>query len=669
LFLLSLGLIVLFMPKDLKFKYEYHKGKPWLHSDLIAPFDFSIYKTDEELELEKKEVLANTYPFFVYDNSVADAANIKFSRAFESFLSSNGHVFDEKRKEKYIQTGKQILHEIFDKGIVSNWDTKLFDIQQRIYIQKNNTTSLINLSDISSVTEANEILKSRVENSKDIEPDILLPLLQSVLNHNIYYDETTSTTNKDLLLNRISLTRGMVQNGERIIAKGELITHEKFRIIESLKIEYSNLHDSSYRYYMMVLGQLSIISLLLLVVFLFLYNFRKSLFDNNKKLFFIVLQVVLMVFITKLIVGYDISLLYAIPVCITPIIIRAFFDTRLAIFIHVVTVIIISSFAPNSYEFLMYHLVAGIVAVLSIINLSKRSQLFFTALYIFGTYMVFYISFMLIFDGSLKNTDTNFIIQFAVSAVLNLLAFPLIFFYEKIFGYPTDFSLMELSNTNNPLLRELASKAAGTFQHAIQVANLGEEAAYQTDANPLLVRAGALYHDVGKIFAPAFFTENHIKNNDPHQDLSYKESAGIIIGHVLKGIELARKHKIPEYIIDFIRTHHGTKKVGFFYAKHMNEDFPKETATEDFSYRGPLPFSKETAILMMADAVEAASRSLNNYDDISIDALVDNIIDSQISEKQFIKCDLTFKDVSIIRKVFKKRLKNIYHVRIAYPEA
>jgi len=357
-----------------------------------------------------------------------------------------------------------------------------------------------------------------------------------------------------------------------------------------------------------------------------------------------------------------------IPVCITPIIIRAFFDTRLAIFVHVITVVLISNFAPNSYEFIIYHLIAGIVAVLSIISMTKRSQLFYTSLYIFGTYFIFYISFSLVFDGTLQGIDTSLFLQFAISSLLNLLAFPLIFFYERIFGFPTDFSLLELTNTNNPLLRELASKAPGTFQHSLQVATLAEEAAFLIGGNPLLVRAGALYHDIGKTYYPYYFIENQKSGINPHEDLSYEESAKIIISHIIKGVELAKRYKLPEYIIDFIRTHQGTKKTDFFYKMSLKENKPEDINIESFTYRGPLPFSKETTVLMMADAVEAASRSMKQYDEASIDELVERVIDNQIAENQFIRSEITFKDISDIKKVFKKQLLNIYHVRIAYPQ-
>lgn len=667
LFVLSLVLIVLFTPKDVKFRYEYHIGKPWLHNDLIAPFDFSIYKTEAETEAEKAALLSNFKPFYSMDTTVASVAISSFVSSFDSkWESSYGQKPEATRKEILAQ-GKNILSAIFEAGIIDKKETDV-PTHEHIYIIADREAWLAAPDTLYTIQTANNAILKYTEDLPERYSAFLTPLIQAQLTYNIFYDASTSEKNRAQLLENLSLTRGLIQNGEKIISKGELVTPEKYRILESLKIEHKKLVGGSYRYHFIVLGHIIITALLLLVVFLFIYNFRRNIFENNKKLFFIILQLVLMVVITKIIVGYDIKLLYAIPVCITPIIIRAFFDTRLAIFIHVVSVIIISSFAPNSYEFILYHMIAGIVAVLSIIHMNRRAQLFFTSFYIFATYVTFYIGFLLIFEGSLNNFDSHFIGQFAVSAVLNLLAFPLIFLYEKLFGYVTDFSLMELSNTNSPLLRLLASKAPGTFQHSMQVANMAEEAAYECDGNPLLVRAGALYHDIGKIDNPEYFTENQAGGYDPHEVLSYKESAEIIIGHVIRGIETSRKYRIPEFIVDFIRTHHGTKKTGYFYSMYKQEhkEHPDDA---HFSYNGPLPFSKETAILMFADAVEAASRSLKTYDDESIDNLVDQIVDGHINENQLVNSDLSFKDISIIRKIFKQKLKNIYHVRVAYPTA
>ncbi len=666
--MLCLFIIVMLYPKTIKFKYEFHKSKPWLHNDLIAPFDFSIYKTDKEVEEETYELLKNFNAYYNYLDTVQDFSSRLFLRQLNIEAHNKPDVFKDGVKEKYFETGKHILDIIFSNGIIKLNETNDTVNQVYLYLIKDNIATEREYNTFYTINQANNAIDSLLNDYRSLKKEILQPMLQNVLAYNVIYDDAKTFKNKEIILQNISLTRGFIQHGEKIISKGDLITPEKYAVIESLKREYENLLGTSQRYYMTLIGQIIIVGILLLVLFLFIYNFRIKIYENNKKLLFIIIQVILMVIITKLIVAYNISLLYMIPVCITPIIIRAFLDTRLAIFVHVITVVLISNFAPNSYEFVIYHLIAGIVAVLSIINMTKRSQLFYTSLYIFSTYFIFYICFSLVFDGSLQSVDSSLFLQFGISALLNLLAFPLIFFYERLFGFPTDFSLMELTNTNNPLLRELASKAPGTFQHSLQVATLAEEAAYLIGGNPLLVRAGALYHDIGKTCYPYYFIENQKSGINPHEDLSYEESAKIIISHIVKGIELAKKYKLPEYIIDFIRTHQGTKKTDFFYKMSLKENKPDDVNIDSFTYRGPLPFSKETTVLMMADAVEAASRSLKNYDEESIDTLVERIIDNQIAENQFVRSEITFKDISDIKKIFKKQLLNIYHVRIAYPQ-
>jgi len=655
-------------PKSVKFKYEFHKGKPWLHNDLIAPFDFPIYKTDKEIEEETNEQLKDFYAYYNYIDTVLEAAKKKYTNQLDIEVVKNPHISSEHIKKNYLEVGNHILETIFQTGIIKQESINDTVNNSYLYLLIQNTASKKAYKSFYTISQANLAIDSLLNKRKNIDKNFLLPLLQTVLAYNVVYDEEKTNSNKELILQNISRTRGLVQNGEKIVSKGELITPEKYRIIESVKKEYENLLGTTQRYYMIIIGQIMIVSLLLLVLFLFILNFREKIYANNKKLFFIVLQVIFMVVITKIIVAYNISLLYTVPVCITPIIIRAFFDTRLAIFVHVITVVFISSFAPNSYEFIIYHLIAGIVAVLSIINMTRRSQLFFTALYIFSTYFIFYIGFLLVFEGSLQNLDSSLFFQFGVSAILNLLAFPLIFFYERLFGFPTDFSLLELTNTNNALLRELATKAPGTFQHSLQVATLGEEAVYQIGGNPLLVRAGALYHDIGKCLFPYYFAENQQSGINPHSDLSYEESAKIIISHVVRGIELAKKHKLPEYIIDFIRTHQGTKKADFFYKMALKDNNIEDVNPDVFTYRGPLPYSKETTVLMMADAVEASSRSLKTYNEETIDELVERIIDNQIAENQFVRSDITYKDITDVKKVFKKHLQNIYHIRIEYPQ-
>lgn len=358
--------------------------------------------------------------------------------------------------------------------------------------------------------------------------------------------------------------------------------------------------------------------------------------------------------------------IYIIPFCILPIIIRTFYDTRLASFVHTICILTLGFSVSNSFEFIFLQIIAGTLTIFSIVNMNRRSQLFGTSLVIFVAYLLGYISFQLIYEGSITELKYSHIGYFAFNAMLTLFTYPLIYLFEKIFGFVSDVTLMELSDTNNPLLRELSNKAPGTFQHSLQVANLAESAIFEIGGNALLTRAGALYHDIGKMDNPLYFIENQTSGINPHNELDFEESAEIIISHVKKGVEKAKKHNLPDSVIDFIRTHHGDSVVQYFYRSYLKH-FPDEIVDENkFRYPGPRPYSKETAVLMMADSVEAASRSLAKKDAESLENLVDSIIDYQIKEQQFVNADITFKDITRIKKIFKKKLQNIYHTRIEY---
>lgn len=403
-------------------------------------------------------------------------------------------------------------------------------------------------------------------------------------------------------------------------------------------------------------------------LFFFLFFFRLEVFAESKQLVLLLMLILFMVFVTSLVVKFSPAYVYLVPVCMIPIVIGVFMDSRLALFAHLITIIITGFLVPNSYEYVFLQLFAGIVTILSTVRLERRSQFFFASLMIFLTYSVIYTGMTLIKEGSLNDINYTYYAYFGGSAVLTLFSQPFIYIFEKLFGLITNVTLLELSNTNNKLLRELALKAPGTFQHSMQMANLAEEAIHEIGGNPLLVRTGAMYHDIGKINDPVYFIENQTTGVNPHDELTYDESAGIILDHVLSGVERAKKYNLPEQIIDFIRTHHGTRKTEYFYALAKKENPSEEVDERDFTYPGPEPFSKETAVLMMADTVEAASRSLKIPDEESIDKLVEGVIDKQIESKQFDNADITLRDIKRIKSIFKKKLMNIYHLRIEYPE-
>ena len=439
-------------------------------------------------------------------------------------------------------------------------------------------------------------------------------------------------------------------------------------MLESLRLSYENQKASEFTFFSILAGQVIIISVVMIVLFVILWFYRRDIASSNKKLVLILSVAVITIIGTNLVVTYQPDYLYLIPFCLVPVVIHAFFNTRLAIYVHLITVILAGFLVPDSFQFVFMQLIAGFAGIFSLYNFERRGQIFIASMWIFFAYSLVYTGKALIEEGDITSIEPVNYAIFAGSSFLILFAYPLIYILEKIFGMITDITLIELSNTNNKLLRDLAQKAPGTFQHSIQVANLAEEAIYEIGGKALLVRVGALYHDIGKMNNALYFVENQSTGVNPHDELTYEESANIIISHVLDGIEMAKKNNLPEEIIDFIRTHHGTRKVEYFYIK-QKKDFPDEEVDEKtFSYHGPIPFSRETAVLMMADSVEAASRSLKKPDEEAINNLVEGIITKQVETDQFINSDITLRDITTIKKILKKKMKNIYHVRIAYPE-
>ncbi|MDP6908884.1 MAG: HDIG domain-containing protein, partial [Flavobacteriales bacterium] len=415
------------------------------------------------------------------------------------------------------------------------------------------------------------------------------------------------------------------------------------------------------------LGQLIMVSMVLLMFYLFLIKYRSDMAQNNWQVTFLLMLIVLMVFIASSILRIENINLYVVPFCLLPVIVRSFFDSRTSLFVHVITLIVIGFEAPNGFEFMFLELIAGMSAIFSLLKLQNRSQLFISMVIVFLTYSASYFSMAVMQEGDIKHIDVGMFAWFAGSVGLTLLAYPLIYLFEKTFGFISDVTLLELNNTNHRLLRQMATEAPGTFQHSLQVASLAESAVYEVGGNALLIRTGALYHDIGKLHAPMFYIENQVSGINPHDELSFDESAKIIIDHVIKGIELAKQNNLPEQLIDFIRTHHGTSAVQYFYRSYL-QSFPEGELDKDhFSYPGPKPFTKEMAILMMADSVEAASRSLKEYTTESVSNLVDSIIDHQFNEGQFESASITLRDIAEVRSIFKKKLLNIYHVRMEYP--
>ena len=659
LYVVSVALIVFFFPKGGKFKYEFQKGKPWQYENLYAPIDFSIKKTKEEIEQEQSSLRSNKSEYFTYDASVVTAVESDVQRELNNLFQSSALSFQQQRRIS--NTVQEILGEIYTVGVFAELPES-----SSVLIVRNNEVQPVSPISFLDVEGAKRKASSILSESNLGGISGLGSLIQQNLKANLIYDETLTESALADELSKISYTRGEVDQGKLIIAKGEIVEAEDFKILNSLKDEYESELWSGNNYYFILLGYTILVSLVLMMLFLFLKRYRKEIYQNNNKVTFIFFNILLMVLATTLMVKHYEDYVYVVPLCILPLVLKNFFDARLGLFAHVLTVLILGFVVPNSFEYIFLQIIAGIVTILTASELYKRANLFISVGQITLIYIVGYFAFHAIHEGNLENIEWVLFGVFVLNGLLTLFAQPLIYMFEKIFGLVSDVSLLELSDTNSKLLKELSDKAPGTFHHSLQVANLAEAAANEIGANAMLVRVGALYHDIGKMEHPTYFTENQITNVNPHDDLPPKESAKIIVDHVIDGIEIARKNNIPDRVIDFIRTHHGTTVVYYFYKKQQEMDAEVDEA--DFRYPGPVPFSRETAILMMSDAVEAASKSLKNPTFTIIDEFVEKIVKGQMQANQFLNANITLKEIEMVKKVLKQKLTNIYHLRVEYPE-
>ena len=661
--LVAASLVVLLFPKEGKFKYEFQKEKPWVHDDLLAPFDFAINKSEAEVEAEKSTLKKNQLLYFSLDTSVISLSRTKL----KNWIDENWRdtlALDEKKST--FNTSIKYLDTILQVGVIE----LVVKLEEReggdvFVVNPDNVAEEKELINLFTLKSSYEFL---VKNIKGKHSDFIVEAIENSLQQNIIFNE--ELTNKDLQekLENISFTKGGVFEKEKIISKGEIVNNEKYAVLESLKAEYETKLGAGSQSFWLLLGQAILVLLLFYALFTFLKSVSANVFNNNFDLSFLLIIIVGFIAITTLVLKFENSSVYIIPFCIIPLLVDTFFGKRLALFVFLVTIFMISFFVPNPFEFILIQSITGILTLFTVLKVNKRAELFYTAVIIFVVISTCYFGLSLIQEASIDNIEWNTFGWFAIAAGFTLLTYPLIYVFEKLFGYVSDVTLLELSDTNNKLLKELNLKAPGTFQHSLQVSNLAEEAIQEIGGNPLLVRTGALYHDIGKMYAPAYFIENQSTGVNPHYELAYEESADIIINHVIKGIELAKSHNLPEQIIDYIRTHHGTTKTQYFLRMYKNENTEDEIDESVFQYPGPIPYSKETAVLMMADSVEAASRSLKKYDADSISNLVNGIIDNQVNQNQFINTNITFNDVSMIKKMFIKKLMNIYHVRIEYPK-
>lgn len=666
-----------------------------MHETLIAPFDYPIYKTESELRAERDSVLANFRQYYAYDSFIFDS----IISSYQTYLNDQWKIFTARRADL---RGEQInnpatvsmdLTSLFDKftiftsglyryvyqyGIVAPGEItdRVVSGRESIVVLRNNIGERVSPENYFREKSAYEYIRNNIEewlsrengdDGSNIEEFSNMLEYSHFITPNLYYDELMSGRVRQSLLDEISLAKGMVQSGERIVSMGDLITNDAYQMIESLRREYETRLGGT-NLNLILLGQFILVFSLIFVLYLFLYYFRHEILVSISKTLFILFIFFLMVSVSIIFIRFGMVNFYIVPFAIVPIVISIFYDARLALYVHTIILLLVGFFVPNGFEFVFLNFVIGIVAILSLSNLYRRSNLVLTAVVIVFSYSLLYFGIAITQERSLDAINWMTFAWFGGNGLLVLTTYPLLYFFEKTFGFISDGTLVELSDTNQPLLRKLAEEAPGTFQHSIQVANLAEAAVYETGGNPLLVRTGALYHDIGKMSNSGYFIENQTTGYNPHDSLEFEESARVIISHVTKGIEMARKNNLPEQIIDFIRTHHGTTRVQYFYVSHMKK-FPNETIDVlKYTYSGPKPFSRETAILMMADSVEAASRSLKEISGESIDMLVESIINNQVNDGQFAETDITFRDISRIKAVFKNKLHNIYHARVAYPK-
>ena len=645
-----------------QFKYEFQKGRAWQYPDFYSPFDFSILKTDDEINKDKEEVLKSLKPYLRSDISLRNQVFKNYSIEFYNFFGNENLKI---QKDSLYNFGFQQLNEIYKFGVLP--PNYIHKGNESIFLIQKQTEISIDINELFRPEAIFDFLSKKLVNSlyNDYE-DLFTDLFFEIITPNITLDDEFFEKQKQQSLQNISKSKGFIASGDFIVAEGELVDDKTYKKLDSLRNEFISKQGEQNSLWI-IFGYSILIVLTFTLLLLFLYAYRYGIYEDNRKLTFIFFNILIVIIAVTAIINYNTNYVFAVPICILPLIIKAFFDARLGLFTHVLTILLIGFIVPNSFEFVFLQITAGIITIQSVEQLYKRANLFISVGQIVLVYILGYIAFTSIQEGSLLKLNLTPIALFMLNGLLMLFVQPLIYIYERIFGLVSDVSLLELSDTNSELLKELSDKAPGTFNHSLQVANLAEAAANEIGANTLLVRVGALYHDIGKLKSPSHFSENQIATVSPHDELSPLKSAKIIIDHVLEGIIIAEKYKIPDRIVDFIRTHHGTSIVYYFYKKQQ-ELTPEEIDVDKFKYPGPKPFSKETAILMMADSVEAASKSLKAPNLSDLKSFIDKIIDGKMSENQFNLSDITFSEIETVKKVLYKKLINVYQLRIEYPE-
>ena len=662
IFIATVSVIVYFLPNEGKFNYQFDINKPWKYGLLQASFDFPIYKNDMQVQKEQDSILATYQPYFHIEKNVEKEM---IERLREDYNKTLRHSLPGTDYIRYIE---RMLKEMYRNGIIAGNDLTRMEEDSITAIRtvEQNTATSRPVGQLYTVKDAYEYLLNA--DTTHYKKKVLQQCnLNNYITPNLIYDEAKSEAAQKDLLSNISYANGFVLNGQKIIDRGEIVNEQTYNILESLRKEWEKRSDSLQEKRLTLAGQILYVGIFLFCFMVYLDLFRADYYERKGSLSLLFALIVLFPVIASVMVSQSLSSIYIVPFAMIPIIVRIFLDSRTAFMAHVTIILLCSITLRFPHEFILLQVVAGMVSIYSLRELSQRSQLLRTALVVFASYALLYFAFELIHEDDLTKLNTRMYIYFMINGILLLFAYPLLFILEKTFGFTSNVTLVELSNINNSLLREMSEIAPGTFQHSLQMANLAAEAANKIGAKSQLVRTGALYHDIGKMVNPAFFTENQSGIN-PHKSLNYEQSAQVIISHITDGLKLAEKHNLPKVIKDFISTHHGRGLTKYFYISYKNEHPDEEVDAEKFRYPGPNPFTKEQAILMMADSVEAASRSLPEYTEESIGTLVDKIIDAQVAEGFFKECPITFKDIALVKALFKEKLKTMYHTRISYPE-
>ncbi|WP_436416136.1 HD family phosphohydrolase [Petrimonas sp.] len=661
-FILAIAFITLLFPRQGDFKYSFSQGRPWQYGLLTAPFDFPIYKPADQLKQEQDSILRFYEPYYTIDESVEKNAMAEF----DADVNLNTKL--RNLPPAYVLHLRNNLQKLYQSGIMRSEDyDRIFTSEtQLMRLRRGNLAQSKNIEEFNTIRSAYEKLLDNTPRNMDVEM-IRSADVNKYIRENIAYDASTSEKAREEFIQQVSPSTGMVQTGQRIIDQGEIVDAQTFQVLNSLKRVTEERSGRTGRNGWMIFGQALLVTLLFGAFYSYLLFFRPHEYRNRKHVVFMLSLITAFVALTAVTTQLRLFNVYIIPYAIVTILIRTFIDSRTALFASLITIILCSLMVPFPFEFIVIQVSVAMVSIFMLKELTERSQLIRSSFFILLTYSLMYAGLMMHMEGSISKIDGVVFVYFLINFIFIMFSYSLVYLIEKSFGFISGVSLVELSNINKPLLKELSEKAPGTFQHSLQVSNLGMAAAAKIGANASLIRTGALYHDIGKMVNPAFFTENQSPGMNPHAGLPFEESARIIINHVRDGVKIAQKNGLPKQIVDFIETHHGTSMPKYFYISWKNANPGKEINEDLFRYPGPNPFSKETAIMMMADAVEAASRSLPEYNEESIRRLVDSLIDSQVAEGYFKLAPITFRDIELIKDVFLQKLKTIYHTRIAYP--